>query len=152
MAGPTGFEPATSRLTIWRPNQAERRPLKVCVWRKIQNNKITYTVIGYISNVTFSSLISKETLFRAFNHRGRRNRDRTCDLCLVRAALSQLSYPPDFLGNTGGGYQVPVTLSTSSRTLFSNTAETGSRLSSFMVMIAMVSRVSVSGNIGDGLA
>ena len=26
MAGPTGFEPATSRLTIWRPNQAERRP------------------------------------------------------------------------------------------------------------------------------
>ena len=29
--------------------------------------------------------------------RGRRNRDRTCDLCLVRAALYQLSYPPDFL-------------------------------------------------------
>src|SRR5262245_37167425 len=28
--------------------------------------------------------------------RGRRNRDRTCDLCLVRAALYQLSYPPDF--------------------------------------------------------
>ena len=28
---------------------------------------------------------------------GRRNRDRTCDLCLVRAALFQLSYPPDFL-------------------------------------------------------
>ena len=27
---------------------------------------------------------------------GRRNRDRTCDLCLVRAALFQLSYPPDF--------------------------------------------------------
>ncbi len=27
---------------------------------------------------------------------GRRNRDRTCDFCLVRAALSQLSYPPDF--------------------------------------------------------
>jgi hypothetical protein len=26
MAGPTGFEPATSRLTIWRPNLAERRP------------------------------------------------------------------------------------------------------------------------------
>src|SRR6476620_1063889 len=29
--------------------------------------------------------------------RGRRNRHRTCDLCLVRAALYQLSYPPDFL-------------------------------------------------------
>ncbi len=29
MAGPTGFEPATSRLTIWRPNQAERRPRSV---------------------------------------------------------------------------------------------------------------------------
>lgn len=29
-------------------------------------------------------------------HVGRRNRDRTCDFCLVRAALSQLSYPPDF--------------------------------------------------------
>ena len=26
VAGPTGFEPATSRLTIWRPNLAERRP------------------------------------------------------------------------------------------------------------------------------
>src|SRR3989338_5803009 len=26
---------------------------------------------------------------------GRRNRDRTCDLSLVRAALSQLSYPPN---------------------------------------------------------
>jgi hypothetical protein len=25
---------------------------------------------------------------------GRRSRDRTCDLSLVRAALSQLSYPP----------------------------------------------------------
>ena len=25
---------------------------------------------------------------------GRRNRDRTCDPCLVRALLSQLSYPP----------------------------------------------------------
>ena len=55
-------------------------------------------------------------LFHASNHfRGRRNRDRTCDLCLVRAALSQLSYPPEFFGNTGGGYQVPLTLSTSSR-------------------------------------
>ena len=48
---------------------------------------------------------------------GRRNRDRTCDLCLVRAALSQLSYPPDFLSNAVGGYQVPTTLSTKSRTL-----------------------------------
>ena len=28
VAGPTGFEPATSRLTIWRPNLAERRPRK----------------------------------------------------------------------------------------------------------------------------
>src|SRR5689334_3501631 len=32
---------------------------------------------------------------------GRRNRDRTCDLCLVRAALFQLSYPPDFPGKLG---------------------------------------------------
>ena len=27
--------------------------------------------------------------------KSRRNRDRTCDLSLVRAALSQLSYPPE---------------------------------------------------------
>ncbi|CUS31978.1 hypothetical protein COMA2_10395 [Candidatus Nitrospira nitrificans] len=38
MAGPTGFEPATSRLTIWRPNQAERRPRKIYRW---QNNSTT---------------------------------------------------------------------------------------------------------------
>ncbi len=34
MAGPTGFEPATSRLTIWRPNLAERRPRNNLVLRK----------------------------------------------------------------------------------------------------------------------
>ena len=32
----------------------------------------------------------------SMNLRGGRSRDRTCDLSLVRAALSQLSYPPVF--------------------------------------------------------
>ena len=35
MAGPTGFEPATSRLTIWRPNLAERRPRNNLVLGKL---------------------------------------------------------------------------------------------------------------------
>ena len=34
MAGPTGFEPATSRLTIWRPNLAERRPRNMLILGK----------------------------------------------------------------------------------------------------------------------
>src|SRR5437867_3762190 len=50
---------------------------------------------------------------------GRRNRDRTCDLCLVRAALSQLSYPPESstMPNACECYQVLYALSTKSRTI-----------------------------------
>ena len=40
MAGPTGFEPATSRLTIWRPNLAERRPRKKYNPGQRANNKL----------------------------------------------------------------------------------------------------------------
>src|SRR3989338_2989907 len=81
MAGPTGFEPATSRMTIWRPNQAERRPRK---------NRFAKVNVG------------------------RRNMDRTCALCLVRAALYQLSYPPECskLPSTCGWYQGPSGKST----------------------------------------
>lgn len=48
---------------------------------------------------------------------GRRNRDRTCDIHRVKVALYQLSYPPVFLSNVGGCYQVHPALSTDSRTL-----------------------------------
>ena len=51
---------------------------------------------------------------------GRRNRDRTCDLCLVRAALSQLSYPPDFSQSRQifGCYQLHQAVSTKNHALF----------------------------------
>ncbi len=57
---------------------------------------------------------------RPLSHRltsGRRNRDRTCDIHRVKVALYQLSYPPVFLSNVGGCYQVHPALSTDSRTL-----------------------------------
>lgn len=95
MAGPTGFEPATSRLTIWRPNQAERRPRGTLHLEEDRNDK---TIYGGRSSPELSNVVC--CLFNLIcvpKTDGRRNRDRTCDLCLVRAALSQLSYPPDFL-------------------------------------------------------
>ena len=98
MAGPTGFEPATSRLTIWRPNQAERRPHATQDGgRRIQIFRIKLS--KYSSAYSCTSLLMDKAMPRAqflVFLIGRRNRDRTCDLCLVRAALSQLSYPPDF--------------------------------------------------------
>ena len=50
MAGPTGFEPATSRLTIWRPNQAERRPL---VNLLIAEDLIDKTICSGLSRLEF---------------------------------------------------------------------------------------------------
>lgn len=98
MAGPTGFEPATSRLTIWRPNQAERRPHATQDGgRRIQIFRIKLS--KYSSAYSCTSLLMDKAMPRAqflVFLIGRRNRDRTCDLCLVRAALSQLSYPPVF--------------------------------------------------------
>ena len=98
MAGPTGFEPATSRLTIWRPNQAERRPHATQDGgRRIQIVRIKLS--KYSSAYSCTSLLMDKAMPRAqfpVFLIGRRNRDRTCDLCLVRAALSQLSYPPVF--------------------------------------------------------
>jgi hypothetical protein len=97
MAGPTGFEPATSRLTIWRPNQAERRPLVTLPIAEDRNDKTIssgWSRLKFNMFVFFLFRLPRTSIFA-----GRRNRDRTCDLCLVRAALSQLSYPPDFLNN-----------------------------------------------------
>ena len=97
MAGPTGFEPATSRLTIWRPNQAERRPLVTLPIAEDRNDKTIssgWFRLKFNMFVFFLFRLPGTSIFA-----GRRNRDRTCALCLVRAALSQLSYPPDFLSN-----------------------------------------------------
>jgi hypothetical protein len=95
MAGPTGFEPATSRLTIWRPNQAERRPLETLSMAEDRNDKTISS--GRSSPELLHDVCCLLNPVCVPNTNGRRNRDRTCDLCLVRAALSQLSYPPDFL-------------------------------------------------------
>ena len=70
MAGRTGLEPATSGVTGRRYNQLNYDPKK-----------------------SFFSILNS-----ALN--GRRNRDRTCDISLVRAALSQLSYPPILCSTT----------------------------------------------------
>jgi hypothetical protein len=67
MAGWTGLEPATSGVTGRRSNQLNYHPRDE----------------GCKTTVPFMSM------------NGRRNRDRTCDPSLVRAVLSQLSYPPE---------------------------------------------------------
>ena len=87
MAGRTGLEPATSGLTGQRSNQLNYHPKE----RTVNSKKIKKKQ----QRIKFLKLCSAALilyLFPVFN--GRRNRDRTCDLSLVRAALSQLSYPP----------------------------------------------------------
>ena len=51
MAGPTGFEPATSRLTIWRPNQAERRPLVTLL---IAEDMLDKTICSGLTRLEFA--------------------------------------------------------------------------------------------------
>ncbi len=114
MAGPTGFEPATSRLTIWRPNQLNDGPSKLNVW---QNDVTDKTISSGWSRLKFlfSYSICPVPLTQHFP--GRRNRDRTCDIHRVKVALCQLSYPPDFVSNLRGCYQLHLPLSIESRTL-----------------------------------
>ncbi len=104
MAGPTGFEPATSRLTIWRPNQAERRPLPTHTFQRQHTRHANpapresgATRIRWRSlrEDTLPGPVPRGARPIPRLSAGRRNRDRTCDLCLVRAALSRLSYPPE---------------------------------------------------------
>ena len=80
MAGRTGLEPATSCVTGRRSNQLNYHPneKKECGLRNVECGM-------FIRN--------RETEIRNCSY-GRRNRDRTCDPSLVRAVLSQLSYPP----------------------------------------------------------
>ena len=76
MAGWTGLEPATSGLTGQRSNQSELPP--------------------HIKSVEPRVDTPDSKLFLAIcKKNGRRNRARTCDPSLVRAVLSQLSYPPE---------------------------------------------------------
>ena len=107
MAGPTGFEPATSRLTIWRPNQLNDGPSKLNVW---QNDVTDKTISSGWSRLKFlfSYSICPVPLTQHFP--GRRNRDRTCDIHRVKVALCQLSYPPDFSSNLGGMLPTPHAL------------------------------------------
>lgn len=58
MAGPTGFEPATSRLTIWRPNQAERRPHAK---NGKSENPAVFCIVSQIDN-SFRSTVSNVRL------------------------------------------------------------------------------------------
>ena len=83
MAGSTGLEPAASGVTGRRYNQLNYDPV-LNVQFALNNKKI-----------------NRETIFSRFINGGR-NRDRTCDIQLVRLALSQLSYSPEMMaGSTG---------------------------------------------------
>ena len=86
MAGWTGLEPATSGVTGRRSNQLNYHPLK----GKCEVQGTEFKVKGEVLLCTMNSELKCY---------GRRNRDRTCDPSLVRAVLSQLSYPPDFRRN-----------------------------------------------------
>src|SRR5512139_2300945 len=75
--GRTGLEPATSGVTGRRSKPTELPP-QGCTG--LARSNVTLPRLGDILHQRV--------------HDGRRNRDRTCDLSLVRAALSRLSYPP----------------------------------------------------------
>ncbi len=78
MAGLTGLEPATSSVTGWHSNQLSYNPKGYC--RENNGERVCFYPFYY----------------------GGRNRDRTCDIQLVRLALSQLSYSPDIYGGVDG--------------------------------------------------
>ena len=78
MAGWTGLEPATSGVTGRRSNQLNYHPSEV----------VECGVGSYERNFLTPNSQLRTVVY------GRRNRDRTCDPSLVRAVLSQLSYPP----------------------------------------------------------
>ena len=77
MAGLTGLEPATSSVTGWHSNR-----------------------LSYNPNLFCSEKNREKDSFPCLD--GGRNRDRTCDIQLVRLALSQLSYSPIFYGGVDG--------------------------------------------------
>src|SRR3972149_4197532 len=107
MAGPTRLELATSCVTGRRSNRTELRPrewmLKNAHLRrqelKFELQRRTQHGSAQISIPSLHLDIFEHPLFNLCCNisYGRRNRDRTCDLSLVRAALSQLSYPPIIL-------------------------------------------------------
>lgn len=55
MAGPTGFEPATSRLTIWRPNQLNDGPPKTL---RIAEDVSDKTISSGLSRLKFHDFCS----------------------------------------------------------------------------------------------
>src|SRR3972149_1735540 len=107
MAGPTRLELATSCVTGRRSNRTELRPrewmLKNAHLRrqdlKFELQRTTQYASAQISSPSLHLGICEHPLFNLCCNisYGRRNRYRTCDLGLVRAALYQLSYPPPLL-------------------------------------------------------
>ena len=82
MAGSTGLEPAASGVTGRRYNRLNYDPV-INEWNVLQK--------WQSGKKSFPDRII-----------GGRNRDRTCDIQLVRLALSQLSYSPVYMaGSTG---------------------------------------------------
>ena len=109
MAGRTGLEPATSGVTGRRSNQLNYRPRETTRTNIFKEPVFGIGPTGDLPDKSGRSnqlnyrpreKKKKQTTFAALRKNGRRNRDRTCDISLVRAALSQLSYPPILCSTT----------------------------------------------------